>query len=156
MVYDGYKVYGPYTRKDKRQHVCLVGSDGHRKTVSYPKFLVEIRIGRLLEEDDTVDHVNGDFSDNSPENLRVLKRGEHVALDVKRRVLADVMCPMCGISFQPSRPQLRPEKAGPFCSRVCAGKYGAEVQNGMPRLKKTHVATSYISRKEHQGGKPLE
>ena len=156
MVYDEYKMYGPYLRKDGRQHVCLVGLGGRRKTVSYPKYLVEIRLGSYLDEDDTVDHINGDFSDNRPENLRVLKRSGHAALDVKRRVVGDVLCPMCGTSFQPSGNQMRPDTAGPFCSRSCAGKYGAAVQNGSARLGKTLINKSYASHKEHQGGKPLE
>ena len=35
------KIYGPYTRKeDNRQHVIIIDGE-KRRTVSYPKFLME-------------------------------------------------------------------------------------------------------------------
>lgn len=46
IVYEGYKVFGPYTRKDGRQHVVLThknnkGLIDDRKTVSYPKYFLD-------------------------------------------------------------------------------------------------------------------
>jgi len=46
------KVYGPYTRKDGRQHVILY-ENGTRKTVSYPKYLLETKLGRPLDSNET-------------------------------------------------------------------------------------------------------
>jgi|GraSoi2013_100cm_1033763.scaffolds.fasta_scaffold18608_2 hypothetical protein len=72
---DGKKitVYGPYSRKDERKHVVLW--DGIKtSTVSYPKFLMERKIGRKLEPHETVDHINGNFTDDRPENLQILTR----------------------------------------------------------------------------------
>jgi predicted RNA-binding Zn-ribbon protein involved in translation (DUF1610 family) len=131
-MYDNCKVYGPYDRKDGRQHVIVIFKDGSRKTVSYPKYLVEKRLDRYLTDDETVDHLDGD-----PSNLQVLSRSEHIKLDVKRLNVQQFPCPMCGEEFELVGPKLskaiqnrKQGKSGPFCGRSCAGKYGAEVQNG--------------------------
>ena len=39
--------------------------------------VVELQIGRRLDDDECVHHVNGDKTDNSLENLELLKKGEH-------------------------------------------------------------------------------
>jgi hypothetical protein len=76
-------VYGPYTRKDGRKHVVLW--DGVKtKTVSYPKFLMERKLGRKLIPPETVDHINGDFSDDRPENLQVLNRRDNILKSTTR------------------------------------------------------------------------
>ena len=123
------KVYGPYTRKDGRQHVILY-SDGVRKTVSYPKFLVENHIGRSLNIDETIDHIDGDFSNNDMNNLRIVGRSEHCSDDVIRRKHIEMECVECGVTFTGDWKHRNRKKAGPFCSKSCSGKYGARVQNG--------------------------
>ena len=76
------KVYGPYTRPDGRQHVILIFEDGQRRTVSYPKYLMEQKLGRELDPDlETINHKNGDFTDNRWENLEILSRVDHAHLD---------------------------------------------------------------------------
>lgn len=72
------KVYGPYKRKDGRQHVIVYYEDGRQRTVSYPKFLMERHLGRELHPDkETIDHINNDFNDNRLENLRIIDRVSH-------------------------------------------------------------------------------
>ena len=102
-VYDGYKVYGPYYRKDGRQHVILaevgLGRKGKRITVSYPKFLVEEHIGRKLEPDETVDHIDGNFSNNSLDNLRIVPRKDHCRSHACCRKEIVKVCVICGKEF---------------------------------------------------------
>lgn len=128
-------VYGPYTRKDGRQHVIVLskenGIEVSRRTVSYPKHLVEQQLQRKLMTDETIDHFDRDHQNHSDENLIIRKRAMHTALDTKRVYFKQVKCPMCKIEFTPSHAQMaarKVAKAGPFCTRSCAGKYGQSVQ----------------------------
>ncbi len=131
MIYSNYTIYGPYTRKDKRQHVILLkGSE--RKTISYPKYLMELHLGRLLEEGEDVHHKDRNFSNNNLDNLELKNHKEHCKehstkyLEEKKDI-----CILCGTIVILTREKQRTLQAnlnrgkiGPFCSRKCSGKYG--------------------------------
>ena len=155
-VYEDFKIYGPYTRKDGRKHVCLVHLEtGKRKTVSYPKYLMEIHLGKYLEARETVDHIDCDFTNDDLSNLRVLSRTEHARQDARTLASQDFTCIMCGKDFTSSGKRLRKlssnlyrGQAGPFCSRSCVGKYGALVQQGkMDKLPDFEFNRSYTKLK---------
>lgn len=155
--YKGCRVYGPYLRKDGRQHVCLLTPEGTRKTVSYPKYLVEIRNGKLLGKDETVDHIDNDFDNNSPDNLRIIKRSAHSKDDVRRNLPVTFVCPTCSTTFKLQGSRLsdakqnrKQGKAGPFCTRSCAGSYSKGVQLGDPRLPAKQVTTEVSTNKRER------
>lgn len=144
----GIKVYGPYLRSDGRKHVVLY--DGiTRKTMSFPRWLLEQRLGRFLVETECVDHINRDFTDNRLENLQLLERREHSSLDAIRLKLVDVFCVLCGTPFRTSPRGRSKKKAGPFCSRRCTGLYGAGVQAGAVLLPRNNIKRSYYKRNKN-------
>ena len=155
-LYEDYKVYGPYMRKDGRQQVCLVHkASGLKKTVSYPKYLMEISLGRNLLHSETVDHINGDFTDNRIENLQILDRGAHCALDVKRLKQQVTNCVFCGSEVVLTGRRLSTRlqnqkrgKVGPFCSRRCSGKYGKSLQEGAAMIKSAELEAEYTTLKQ--------
>lgn len=130
------KVYGPYTRKqDGRQHVILYDTETQtRTTVSYPKYLVEQKLGRKLGQHEEVDHIDRDFTNNHPDNLQVLTKAEHRRLDAIYVKPIDLVCDWCGESYQTNANQFLHNKLngarGKFCSKSCSGKYTREVQLG--------------------------
>lgn len=155
--YEGCRVYGPYRRKDGRQHVCLITPGGVRKTVSYPKYLVEIRNEKPLEKGETVDHIDTDFNNNNPGNLRIIKRSAHSKDDVKRNLPVTFVCPACNAPFKLQSRRLsdakqnsKQGKAGPFCTRSCAGSYSKGVQLGDPRLPAKQVTTEVSTNKRER------
>lgn len=121
------KVYGPYTRKDGRQHVILY-KGGVRKTVSYPKYLLEQKLGRPLLPNETCDHIDNDHTNNSPDNLQVLTRSDNIKKHraLKPAELGTFTCPVCYASFTKRMHRVRhnrkQSKSGPYCSKSCAGK----------------------------------
>lgn len=152
-VYEEYKVYGPYKRKDGRKHVVLVshnedGSIKSKTTVSYPKYLVEISLNKYLLEDETVDHIDGNKTNDDLNNLQVLSRSKNASKGSIRVEVEKAICIWCGESFSPSRHQYngRSEaKAGPFCGKSCTGKYGKHIQEGGNKLQRESVDKRYYS-----------
>jgi len=140
-MYDEYKVYGPYLRKDNRQHAILY--DGKvRRTLSYPKYLMEMHLGRHLLLMEDVHHKDGNPLNNALSNLEVIDHAEHCREhSTKYRKPKVVTCSWCGKDFTLTVKQQR-NKAGNmsrrtgtrngnvFCSRTCSGSYGKSIQMG--------------------------
>ena len=158
-VYDNYKVYGSYVAKDKRLRIVLVNNNNKKDkiTVSYPKYLMEVHLNKYLEKDDTVDHIDGDFTNNKLSNLQVLPRKEHALLDVKRLSAQNFICPVCKKSFILKSGRLhnaiynrKRGRVGPFCSRSCVGKYSQNVQMMGETLPVIQIEPKYFTNKKQR------
>ena len=66
-------VYGPYKSRNGRQVVVLIGEDGKRKTMSYPKYLMQQHLGKDVG-DLTTQHKDGDHQNQDLNNLELLPR----------------------------------------------------------------------------------
>lgn len=147
------KVYGPYKRKDGRKHVVLHKSKKSendevlKKTISYPKALVEIREKRRLSKNETVDHRDRDKENDALKNLDVVDRSKHMSIDALRRNDIVANCVECGTTITLTNDQVNARginKSGPYCSKKCSGKYGQRVQEtGIKRQSKDIVVTHY-------------
>jgi hypothetical protein len=133
------KVFGPYKNDRGRLFVRVEKKDGTYKTISYPKFLMEEWYGKELDADEhTVDHINGDKTDDRIENYRLIDRKTHSTMDTRRVKLIELTCDLCEKKFLRS-PRLLRIKAklrqrGHFCSRRCAGMYGRRL--ALNKIKK--------------------
>jgi hypothetical protein len=157
MVYENCKIYGPYSTKDQRLRIVVKFPDGIKRTVSYPKYLMEKHLDRYLALNETVDHIDCDFLNNELSNLRVLIRSDHSYLDVKRRKIENFKCLICNNEFSLDGKKLNDAtqnrlkgKTGPFCSKSCAGKYGKLVQLTGQRIPVSKILPSYITIKSQQ------
>lgn len=147
MIYENLKcTYGPYEGKDGRLRMILVFTNKTKKLISYPKYLMECHLERYLEENETIDHIDGNPLNNDITNLRVLPRVEHCKNDALRNKNAIVKCAYCGKEFSiegfrlHNRNRKDRHHSGYFCSRKCSGKYGAEIQHN----KRTHTFVEKI------------
>lgn len=134
IMYENCKLYGPYTsKKDGRTRCIIVYSNGHRQTISYPKYIVEQHLNRYLEKNETIDHIDGNFLNNDLSNLRVIDRKQHCIEDVLRNKNVIVSCKMCGKTFKikgsliHNRNRTDKHQSGYFCSKQCTGRYGRYV-----------------------------
>ncbi len=149
MVYDECKVYGPYKCKDGRRRVVVEFPGRQRKTVSYPKFLVEKKIGRFLNDNETIDHNDRNVDNDDLSNLIIRDRSQHSSMDCKRIKPKETTCPNCGIiTFVGSIVEQNRGKAIGFCSKKCIGKYGSEVRKDRRNKIKTEYSVQYTTLKE--------
>ena len=95
----------------------------------------ENKIGRKLKKDECVHHKNENRKDNSPDNLKVMKKGKHKSYHAKKRKRKGeyLLCPVCKKSFYVKPSHLKARKT---CSFKCAGKLFKEYYTGKPRDKK--------------------
>jgi hypothetical protein len=134
MAYaDDFKIWGPYKKKNGRQIVIVVNHNGKKRTVSYPKWIMECQLGRQLDPDkETVDHYDSNFDNNNLDNLRIVERSQHSGDDTRRVKHVKFNCAWCDKEFERSprliRDKAKKNKAGPFCGRGCAGKYSRKLQ----------------------------
>ena len=132
MVYENCKMYGPYTSKqDGRLRVIMVYENKDKKTISYPKYLVEKYLNRYLSNKETVDHIDGNFIDNDLSNLRVIERSKHCSDDAIANKDEIHLCIWCKTSFiiKGANLHYRNRKlSSGFCSKKCSGQYGAWIQ----------------------------
>lgn len=155
MAYgDNFKVYGPYSRPDQRKIVIVVSRNGKRRTVSYPKWLMERHLGRKLHPDrETVDHWDTNIENNDINNLRLVRRDVHSADDTRRVKMIKLNCAWCDKDFERSprllRDKAKKKKSGPFCSRSCAGKYSRMLQLKLIKKFKLQkpIKSEYYKRK---------
>ncbi len=121
------KIYGPYVRKDGRSHI-IYKDKNYTRTQSYPRYIMEEHLGRELDSVEHVDHINNNPSDNRIENLQILSTVENNRksfLGTSEKAL--FICPTCKIEFEMLMRRYRDNnvrqgKAGPYCSKSCAGK----------------------------------
>lgn len=86
--------------------------------------VAEGKVGRKIGKDEHVHHINGDRTDNKPDNLEVLTANEHNKITAKNRRLNNMLpCENCGKKTY-KRPSEQRKNKNAFCSRGCLAKYG--------------------------------
>ena len=128
MVYEDCKIYGPYDHSDNtgRKIVQISFPDGKKKTTSYARYSMECFLNRFLENWEEVDHKDDDCTNDSLSNLQVIT-GKANREKTSNTPMYEFDCPVCGIEAEVEyrvykRNQLTLKKAGPYCSKRCAGK----------------------------------
>ena len=54
--FNDYVCYKVFHHKEQRWYAQLIHSSGKRTTITYAKFLMSIKVGRILQRDEEVDH----------------------------------------------------------------------------------------------------
>lgn len=149
-MYENCKIYGPYESKQykTRLFIVIVFPDGLKKTMSYPKYIVEIKLNRYLTEMETVHHIDGNPLNNDLSNLTIINRHEHIKLDAIKRIGKELVCQWCGNTFYVEGKKLhqrerKDNKCNSFCSKRCTGKYGKYVQNGGKKFNRVEIDKDY-------------
>jgi hypothetical protein len=95
--------------------------------MSYARYLLCVKEGRLLSAEEEADHIDDDRGNDDPGNLQVLPWVVNRQKAGKGRTMVTLTCPGCSSDFERERRQTHLVKGGPpsCCSRSCSGRVKA-------------------------------
>lgn len=126
----GWKVYGPYQSITDLRRRVVARRDFEQVTISYPRFMMECKLKRLLLPTEEVHHKNEIEFDDRLDNYEVINSTEH-RQNHNTKFPERFVCPVCDTTFflegtrlstYKSNKKRRPGMKGPYCSRSCSGK----------------------------------
>lgn len=121
------KAYLSISKKDGRGRVTLFRPDKTGTLISYARYLMSVKEGRYLETYEEVDHIDEDGTNDTLENLQILKIEDHIEKTLRNRDKAEMVnlvCAHCGKEFQRERRLVKSRKSSKsFCSSSCNGSY---------------------------------
>lgn len=100
------------------------------------QLVAENKLGRMLNPDEVVHHLDHNRKNNSPENLLVMTNSEHARLHAKEttRLVMKLRCPECGRVFYREKRKthlaIKKKLGTTFCSRRCRGSFSRKAQLG--------------------------
>lgn len=128
-----------YKCRDGRTRVYLKDT---KKVISYPRFLMEEKLGRKLNKNEQVHHIDEDPFNNDFSNLEIVNIGEHQRMHNQPKYYdKNANCAWCGKEFIWTAKQQRTHfsnfsrkeqrdkiYSGPCCSKNCYGSLARAMQ----------------------------
>lgn len=74
------KGYLVFNKKEKRRYVIFFDENSKSAvtSVAYARFLLAKKIGRVLEDNEQADHIDGDRQNDSEDNLQLLSKVDNI------------------------------------------------------------------------------
>lgn len=111
------------TNSEGRKTLTLYNSPTDRSSCQYARYLLAVHLKRFLTDDEEVDHINNDKTDDSIKNLQLLSKKENrdKTNHSKGIAMIEFECPICNVIFSKEKRSTY-NKNIITCSRKCGGK----------------------------------
>ena len=129
--YSDYYLYIVKHTKYNRNYANLIPVDSNsnlkRHTISYARYLMSVKEGRILRNDEHVDHIDNDKTNDDINNLQIMSLAENNRKEAIRhgKHMVLLKCPFCKKEFSRERRNTHIIKGGitSSCSRSCANNF---------------------------------
>ncbi len=108
------------TNSEQRKTVILFNSKHDRSSVSYARYLMAVHMGRFLSENEHVDHIDDDKTNDVISNLQILSQAANNKKASTGLTTVILSCECCGKSFVREKRQMYSARKTTCCSRKCA------------------------------------
>lgn len=123
--FEEYTCYKVFHKKEKRFYVQLV-SKVKRTTISFDKFVLSIKLGRVLTKQEEVDHIDNNKLNDNLDNLQILTQKEnqnkYVSLITKQK---EIKCHYCDKLTIKTKSKIKSSRFT-FCSIDCKNNFYKE------------------------------
>ena len=122
---EDYKAGYVNINKEPRRVLSLVRKNGSKTSTSYARYLMACKLGRYLNKNEVVDHIDDNKLNDCLSNYQILTPKENTAKG-KSRTYKTLTCPVCNKAFTKEARQVNHKIASgkiPTCSRTCGGKW---------------------------------
>lgn len=119
----GYLVINKENRKTLILYNGINGNSQKRSSTQYARYKLTVSLGRYLTKNETVDHIDGDKTNDDISNLQILSMCDNIRKSQKKPPLVST-CFICGKSFNVRRnitveTRLKYKNNELCCSRKC-------------------------------------
>lgn len=110
--------------RENRQMIYLVphGSTKVKNSTAYARYLMAVKLGRYLNKNEHIDHINNDKTDDRIENLQIVTQHQNHIKSSAGHLYLNLNCPTCGslfaVSFKNSKYRISGMQHN-FCCRKC-------------------------------------
>jgi len=119
-----YTVYKVFHKKQGRYYAQLINKlDKTRTTITYAKYLLSIKLGRILSREEEVDHKDNNKLNDDIDNLHILSTEDNKQKWIddpnrKRHRIMKLTCRYCEVEFEREERQVLFKKSSNyFCSK---------------------------------------
>lgn len=105
---------------EQRKTVIFVKDNKVASSTSYARYMMSVKLKRLLLQSEHVDHIDNNRTNDVIENLQILSPLENVRKSAKGRSLVDLICDNCSKPFTREKRLLHTPRKYTCCSVACA------------------------------------
>jgi len=120
--FQNFKIYKYFNHQQERWYVELVNRN-NRHWMLLSRYRMSVKLGRILTDDEEVDHKDDNKQNDEIENLQLLTGIENKQKAIKRvEEIVTLICPICNRTFQRKSHSVRHKINNgkePCCSRRC-------------------------------------